>query len=69
MHSYRVCIQFLNKLFLIFFMQQKLRSVQQGPLKEDFSAKRKFRKEKDLVYPRHLSRVGWEKVQEQVPQF
>ena len=46
-----------------FFFQQKQKSVQQGPVKEDFSAQRKFRKAKDLVYPRHLSRVGWEKVQ------
>ena len=62
---YQVCKQFLNELFL--FFQQKQRSVQQGPVKEDFSAKRKFRKAKDLVYPRHLSRVGWEKVQEEAP--
>ena len=53
----------------VLFFQQKLRSVQQGPVKEDFSAKKKFRKAKDLVYPRHLSRVGWKKVQEQAPQF
>ena len=63
--SYNVCKQFLNELFL--FFQQKQRSVQQGPVKVDFSAKRKFRKAKDLVYPRHLSRVGWEKVQEEAP--
>ena len=63
---YQVCKQFLNELFLFFF-QQKLRSVQQGLVNEEFSAKRKFRKAKDLVYPRHLSRVGLEKVQEQVP--
>ncbi|XP_073259113.1 uncharacterized protein [Porites lutea] len=39
------------------------------PVTEEFSVKRKFRKAKDLVYPRYLSRVGWDKAQEQVPQF
>ena len=42
--------------FVLFF-QQKLRSVQQAPVKEDFSAKKKFRKAKDLVYPGTF--LGW----------
>ena len=49
------CIsKFLNELFLFFLFQQKLRSVQQVPVKEDFSVKSEFLEAKDLVPPAPL---------------
>ena len=62
---YQVCKQFLNELFLFFSAKAEKRPAE--PVKEEFSVKRKFWKAKDLVYPRYLSRVGWDKAQEQVP--
>ena len=47
--------KFVNELFLLFLFQQKLRSVQQVPVKEDFSVKREFLEAKDLVPPAPLS--------------